>query len=171
MALHLVNAVDRPNFGICLDSFHEITNFRASPFAISGKYPNADLALSGSLRDFKEKFPLEKIFYVQLSDGEKFDLPFSTQRLWCLAGEAPKFTWSKHARPFTLEAELGGYMPVVDVVKAWVLNKKFMGWVSLEVFNRRMRDEGFRVETAGIRARDSWRGIQEAMTIGTECNL
>lgn len=60
MVLHLINSADRPNFGTCLGNFHEVTNVRASPFAILGKYPNAYQSLSDSLREFKEKFRLRR---------------------------------------------------------------------------------------------------------------
>ncbi|KAF9894018.1 hypothetical protein FE257_008990 [Aspergillus nanangensis] len=161
--LQLIEAVDRPNFGMCLDSFHEITKLWASPFAEEGKYAGADEALRDSLGEFLAKFPLGKIFYVQLSDGERFNPPFSRDHPWFLEGEAPEFTWSKHARPFPLETELGGYMPVVDVLKAWVLDKGFTGWVSMEVFDWRMRDEKYPIEAAARRAKDSWRKLEMAL--------
>ncbi|KAL4888776.1 xylose isomerase-like protein [Aspergillus ambiguus] len=156
--LHLIQAVNRPNFGMCLDSFHEITKLWASPFTVSGQMSNAEKSLFDSVREFKERFPLEKLFYIQLHP-------------WYLEGEAPEFTWSKHARPFPLETELGSYMPVADVLKAWVLDKGFTGWVSLEVFDWRMRDEKFEVETAGIRARESWRKLHEIVNAHGKCNL
>lgn len=155
-SLYVVEQVSRSNFGLCLDNFHVITKLWASPFEASGKLPNADNDLAQSLRRFKDHCPLDKIFYLQFSDGERFDPPFSNKHPWYLQGEAPKFTWSKHARPFPLESELGGYMPVVDVARTWIVDAGFEGWVSLEVFDRRMREEGFSVETAARRGVESW---------------
>ncbi|PWY86761.1 4-hydroxyphenylpyruvate dioxygenase [Aspergillus heteromorphus CBS 117.55] len=167
MALHLVTSVDRTNFGLCLDNFHEATKLWGSPFERTGKYPTGDRDLKDSLRRFVERCPVEKIFYVQLSDGERFDPPFSSTHPWYQEGEAPQFTWSKHARPFPFETELGGYLPVLDIVRAWVLDKRFPGWVSMEVFDRRMRSEEFRPEEAGKRARESWRKLQEGLQAGS----
>ncbi|KAK1142391.1 hypothetical protein N8T08_007943 [Aspergillus melleus] len=162
-ALRLVKLVDHTNFGLCLDTFHELTKLWASPFEVSGKYPRGDQALRDSLQRFKTAVPLEKIFYVQLSDGERFDPPFSDSHPWYLEGEAPQFTWSKHGRPFPLETDLGGYMPVPEVVRAWVLETGFKGWISMEVFDRQMRSKEFEPETAAMRARESWRKVQAAV--------
>ena len=163
-ALHIVQCVDRPNFGLCLDSFHELTKLWASPCDASGKLPNADHDLRASLHDFQDHCPLDKIFYVQLSDGERFTPPLSTSHPWYLEGEAPQFTWSRHARPFPLETELGGYLPVPEVVKSWIAGSGFHGWVSLEIFDWRMRTPEFRPESAAYRGRQSWRRLQEALT-------
>ncbi|KAL4900842.1 hypothetical protein BDW74DRAFT_188058 [Aspergillus multicolor] len=159
-ALRLVRLVDRANFGLCLDTFHEVTRLWASPVAASGIYPDGRERLAASLRRFGETMPLDKLFYVQLSDAERFDPPFSRDHPWFVEGEAPEFTWSKHARPFPLEAEFGGYTPVVDVVRAWVVESGFGGWVSMEIFDRRMRDEKYGIETAARRAWKSWEKVQ-----------
>ena len=166
-ALDLTEAINRKNFGLCLDTFHEATKLWGSPFEPSGKYPTGDRDLSESLRRFLERCPLEKISYIQLSDGELFDPPFSKTHPWYLEGEAPQFTWSKHARPFPFETELGGYLPVLEIVKAWVMAKGYTGWISMEVFDRRMRREEFKPEEAGRRAKESWRKLQEGLRSGS----
>lgn len=45
-------------------------------------------------------------------------------------------------------------MPVVDVARTWIVKSGFEGWVWLEIFDRRMRDESFRVESAAKRGRE-----------------
>lgn len=164
-SLRLVEAVNRPNFGLCLDTFHIVTKLWADPFAVSGKYPDAEAQLRQTLDRLICECPLDKIFYVQLSDGERFDPPFSKAHPSYLEGEAPQFTWSKHARPFPLETHLGGYMPVPEIVRAWVLEKGFKGWVSMEIFDRRMREKECRPETAALRGIESWRKIQAELDI------
>lgn len=166
-SLYVVEKVDRSNFGLCLDNFHVITKLWASAFEKSGKFPNADRDLEQSLRRFREGCPLDRIFYLQFSDGELFDPPFSSEHPWYLDGEAPEFTWSKHARPFPLELELGGYMPVVDVSRTWIVESGFKGWVSLEIFDRRMRDESFQVQTAAERGQESWRKLKAELEAST----
>lgn len=160
LALQLAQLVNRDNFGICLDSFHIITRMWASPFESSGQYPNATRDLADSLHRSVTQLPIEKLFYVQLSDGELFDPPFSKTHPWYVEGEAPEFTWSKHARPFPLESEMGGYMPVAETTQAWLVEKGFKGWVSLEIFDRRMRDESFKPEIAAARGQKSWEKLQ-----------
>lgn len=154
--LRIIQKVDRTNFGLCLDSFHILTKIWGNNRDASGKYPNADARLEASLASFKKDFPLDKLFYVQLSDGERFDLPFSQKHPWFLEGEAAEFTWSKHARPFPGEQEYGAYLPVGDFLKACVVDKKFKGWISMEIFDRRMRDSRYSIEDAATRAQRSW---------------
>jgi sugar phosphate isomerase/epimerase len=162
-SLKLVESVARENFGLCLDTFHIITKLWADPFAPSGKYPNADDILRKSLRRFVRDCPLEKVFFIQLSDGEKFDPPFSKEHPWYFEGEAPQFTWSKHARPFPYEAELGAYMPVAEVARAWIVETGYTGWVSMEIFDRRMRDKDSQVEHAAMRGMGSWRKLKREL--------
>lgn len=163
-ALNTINAVNRDNFGLCIDSFHIITKLWASPFEPSGKFPNAEEDLSKSLERFKTQFPTKKLFYVQLSDGERFDPPFSKDHPWYSEGEAPEFTWSKHARPFPLEVDMGGYMPVTQFLKACVVDKGFEGWVSLEIFDRRTREQDLISETAAARGKLSWERLTNQLT-------
>ncbi|GAD95162.1 hypothetical protein AN2478.2 [Paecilomyces variotii No. 5] len=160
-ALDLTGKINRPNLGICMDSFHLVSKVWGCATSASGKYPNADRDLEESLREFVKQFPLEKLLYVQLSDGEKFEPPFSKSHPWYIDGEAAEFTWSKHARPFPLEKELGGYMPLVEVVRGLVIEKGFDGWVSLESFDRRMREERFKPDIAARRAEESWRKLKK----------
>ncbi|KAF2495523.1 xylose isomerase-like protein [Lophium mytilinum] len=160
-SLRLANLVDRSNFGICLDTFHIASKIWGNPYDPSGKYPSGDKNLANSLRDFVQDFPLEKLFYIQLADGERFDPPFSDKHPWYVEGEAAEFTWSKHARPFPLESGLGGYMPVKEMVQAWVLEKGFKGWISLESFDRRMRDKSIEPGHCAARAENSMHRLHE----------
>lgn len=159
-ALCLAEEVNRPNFGLCLDTFHIATKLWADALSVSGKFSGADQKLRESLHRFIKKCPIDKISYVQLSDGELFDPPFSNSHPWHLEGEAPQFTWSKHARVFPLETHLGGYLPVTEIVRAWIIEKGFKGWVSMETFDRRLRESKSRLEDAAFRGILSWRKIQ-----------
>lgn len=94
----IIKAVDCYNFGLCLNSFHILTKLWGSPYEASGKYPNADADLAASLASFKEDFPVDKLFYVQLFDDERFGPVFSREHPWFVKGEAAEFTWSKYAR-------------------------------------------------------------------------
>lgn len=169
-ALRYVRRIDRPNFGLCLDTFHELTKLWGSPLDPSGRHPDADGALASSLRRFVAECPVDKIFYVQLSDGERLRPHISECHPWFAPGEAPEFTWSQHARPFPLESEYGGYLPVAEVFKAWVVDKKFTGWVSMEIFDRRMRNPDYEPEDAAARGKKSWQRLGKAV-LGTRSHL
>lgn len=161
-SLKIVDDVNRPNFGLCLDNFHVVTKLWADAFSPSGRFPDADQKLKESLDNFKN-CPVEKIFYVQLSDGEKFDPPFSKKHPWYVEGEASQFTWSKHARPFPFESELGAYMPILEFVQTWVIEKGFKGWISLEIFDRRMREESSQPDANARRGIESWKKLIKAL--------
>ena len=162
-AIHLVTLVDRANFKLCLDTFHLGTKLWASPYAPSGKYPDADRRLAEDLHTFVTDFPLEKLAYVQLSDAERLDPPMSEQHPWYTQGEASEFSWSKHGRPFPLEKEYGGYLPAVEIVRTWVVEKGFKGYVSMETFDRRTRDKGVTSEECAVRAERSWAKLERAL--------
>ncbi|KAJ5341884.1 hypothetical protein N7541_011008 [Penicillium brevicompactum] len=162
-ALDLVNRVNRPNFGLCMDTFHEGTRVWGDNASASGKQMDADARLRDSLARFVRDCPVEKIFYVQLSDAERFDPPYSVTHPWAIPGEAKEFTWSKHARPFPLERELGGYLPVAQIARAWIVEMGFTGWVSMEVFDRAMRDGIVSPEVAARRGVESWRKVKSEM--------
>lgn len=164
-SLRVVDDVNRPNFGLCLDNFHVVTKLWADAFSRSGKFPDADQKLQESLTNFAQNCPVEKIFYIQFSDGEKFDPPFSKDHPWYVEGEASQFTWSKHARPFPYETQYGAYMPVVEFLQTWVVDKGFKGWISLEIFDRRMRDESSQLESNALRGITSWKKMLQEVNI------
>jgi sugar phosphate isomerase/epimerase len=163
VALQYVNDVNRPNFGLCLDTFHEATKLWGDPFAAAGRFPGSDNALRESLDRFVAGCPVEKIFFLQLSDGERFDPPFTEDHPWFVEGEAPQFTWSKHARPFPFEHDHGAYLPITEISEAWILAIGFEGWVSMEIFDRGMRDRSSQPETAAMRGIESWKTLRKEL--------
>lgn len=154
--LQIIQDVDRDNFGFCLDSFHLCVALWADPFSKSGIQTNGPQRLEKSLQDLVAQFPLGKLFYYQLSDGEKLDLPYSNEHPWYNQTLAPEHVWSNEARPFPLETEYGGFMPVAEVTKAVLFDLRFTGWVSLETFDRRMREEQQGPHKNARRAANSW---------------
>ena len=51
----VVKRVDRPNFGLCLDTFHIAGRVWADHASPSGKTPNADMDLAASIARFEER--------------------------------------------------------------------------------------------------------------------
>jgi hypothetical protein len=70
-----------------METFHEGTRVWGDASS-DGKQMNADLRLRVSLARFVRDVPIEKIFYIQLYDIERFDPPYSARHPWALAGEA-----------------------------------------------------------------------------------
>ena len=162
-ALKIVCEVDRDNFGLCLDSFHLSTALWADPFSLSGQQPNSNKRLEESLQLFVKNCPLDKIFYIQLSDGELLDPPYSESHPWYDRDLAVGHVWSNEARPFPLENDYGAYMPVQTIAQAFLVDKGFSGWVSLETFDRRMREEKNDPTQNARRAVSAWWHLKQRL--------
>lgn len=162
-SLRIVELVDRNNFGVCLDSFHVVARLWGDITTASGKKElpgqNVDDLLRQSLDEFVASCPLEKILYVQFSDGEKYSPPLSPEHRFYDATFPSALTWSRNSRPFPLETHYGGYMPVAEVAKAWLVEKKWKGYVSLEIFDWRMRDEENGPDENARRGIESWKNL------------
>ncbi|KAI1487373.1 xylose isomerase-like protein [Biscogniauxia mediterranea] len=136
-AWDVVRAVDRPNFGLCLDTFHVAGAAWADPCAPEGRRPDADDALSASLdrlRDLRCGFDPRKLFYVQVVDAER------PGPGCCAENPPPRMTWSRNCRLFYGEAERGAYLPVARVAEVIFRDLGYEGWVSMELFHARMAD-------------------------------
>lgn len=162
-ALEVVQAVNRSNFGLCLDSFHLCVSLWADPFRADGRQPDGPSKLRQSLLTLSRELPLDRLFYLQLSDGELLIPPYSESHPWFDATLAPGHVWSNEARPFPLESEFGGYMPVREVAEAFLVELGFSGWVSLETFDRRMREEDQGPRPSALRADESWRKLTSVL--------
>jgi sugar phosphate isomerase/epimerase len=163
-SLRIVQHVDRPNFGLCLDSFHVAARLWGDNTAESGKREgDVQGILEASLTEFVKNCPMDRIFYMQLSDAERYTPPLSPEHRFYNSTFPPALTWSRHTRPFPLEIEMGGYMPVLDIAKAWLVDKKWKGYVSFEIFDWRMRDEKNGPVLNAQRGRRSWEKLIAAM--------
>ncbi|KAF4551900.1 3-dehydroshikimate dehydratase-like protein 2 [Elsinoe fawcettii] len=163
-ALQIVQDVDKDNFGLCLDSFHFCVDLWADPFRTDGKKPDGPRKLQASLRELVQRLPLNKLFYLQLSDGELLEQPYSTTHPWYDPGLEPGHVWSNEARPFPLETDFGGYMPVREISKAFLIDLGYTGWVSLESFDRRMKQAHQGPARNAQRAMSSWRRLEKELT-------
>lgn len=96
------------------------------------------------------------MFYVQLSDGERYEPVLGRAHRFWVEGMDERLIWSRNTRPFPLEGELGAYFPMMEVVRSVLGRGEWGGWVSFEVFDWRMRDEIFLPEEAAERGWKSW---------------
>ncbi|KAE9365907.1 putative 4-hydroxyphenylpyruvate dioxygenase [Stipitochalara longipes BDJ] len=158
-SLRIIKKVDRANFGMCWDAFHVLARIWGSCTSASRKLDGGDEALRKSLEELVSVLKgedSEKVFYVQLSDGEFYNPPLEKGHKFWVEGMDERLVWSRNTRPFPLETELGGYFPIGEVVKAILAEGGFAGWVSFEVFDWRMRSEKFMPDEAAQRGWKSW---------------
>lgn len=136
----IVQAVDRPNFGLCLDTFNIAGRIYADPSSTTGMVPNADQAVRESIARLISTIDVKKVFYVQVVDAERLEKPLVKGHEYYDAEQPCRMSWSRNCRLFYGEKERGAYLPVVELSKAIFHGLGFEGWVSLELFNRRMSD-------------------------------
>lgn len=137
----VVCEVNRPNFGLCLDSYNIAGRVYADPASPSGRTPNAAADMGASLdRMRKANIDPAKIFYVQLVDGERLSAPLDEKHPFHVAGQKPRMSWSRNGRLFPFEESRGGYLPILDIARVLFDDIGFRGWVSLELFNRSLAD-------------------------------
>ena len=130
----MVQMIDRPNVGLCLDTFQSAGGEWADPSTKSGRIERLseeelEERWRGSLRELGRTVPGEKIFLLQISDGykPKTDLVTEAEK----EGMRLRGQWSSAYRPMPYD---GGYLPIESFTKA-VLETGFRGWFSLEVFD------------------------------------
>lgn len=131
---------DKPNIGLCLDTFQTGGGEWGDPTTPSGTIETRDQdelkrKFDNSLEELKTTIPPEKIYLLQISDAYKMDPPMEKEA--DESGLRPRGRWSHDYRPLPYD---GGYLPVVEVTKA-VLGTGFRGWFSVEVFDGKGRDK------------------------------
>ena len=167
---HVVAAVDRDNFGMCLDTFHLCGREWADPAADSGTVgANADEMFEKSMQEMARTIDVRKVFYVQVADAEQAVPPMREEagNKWWADEQPARMTWSRNMRVFGFEVT--GYMPV-NVALATILEPPptglgYKGWVSMEVFSWSLMEKDKSVpETHAERARRAWSEIQKRLT-------
>ncbi|KAK8016885.1 xylose isomerase-like TIM barrel [Apiospora rasikravindrae] len=166
----IVQAVDRPNFGLCLDTFNIAGRVYADPASPTGCCgADAPAAVQASLARLRAAVDVAKVFYVQVVDAERLASPLRPGHAFYDAQQPARMSWSRNCRLFYGERDRGAYLPVRDVARAIFHGLGFEGWVSLELFHRRMadRDAGVPRELAR-RGAVSWRKLVGDMQLRIE---
>ncbi|KAI2610488.1 xylose isomerase-like protein [Hypoxylon sp. NC1633] len=130
----IVEKANRPNLGLCLDTFQSGGGEWADPTTKSGLLESVSrdevkARWKQSLAELSKTVPPEKIYLLQISDAYKMDPPLESE-----SNEEslrPRGQWSHDYRPLPYD---GGYLPVRDFLKA-VFRTGFRGWLSMEVFD------------------------------------
>ena len=136
----ICQAVDRANFGLCLDTFQSAGGEWGDPTSQTGtlagkSQTEVDEAFASSMQNLAATVPADKIYLLQISDAYKLKTPITEADA---DGLRPRGRWSHDFRPVPFQ---GGYLPVVDVARA-VLKTGFRGWFSYEVFDSGEDGEG-----------------------------
>ncbi|BCR92768.1 sugar phosphate isomerase/epimerase family protein [Aspergillus chevalieri] len=129
----IVKAIDRPNAGLCLDTFQTSGGEYGDPTTemglINHMHPTAlNQVFHASLDELARTVPPEKIYLLQISDAYKPPEPLAEKTV---KGLRPRGRWSHDFRPMPYD---GGYLPIEEVAKA-VLRTGFRGWFSMEIFD------------------------------------
>lgn len=122
----IITIANRPNLGLCLDTFQTAGLEWADPCSPSGKIENADERYQTSLQKLEKTVDPEKIFFFQISDALRMEPPLDREN----REMPPRARWSHASRPVPYK---NGYLPVLPMVEA-VLKIGFRGWFSVEVF-------------------------------------
>jgi sugar phosphate isomerase/epimerase len=127
----IVKKANRPNIGLCLDTFQSAGGEFADPRTESGLLngDGIEKRWQQSLQDLATTVPADKIYLLQISDAYKMDPPLEDKT--DDSGLRPRGRWSHDYRPLPYD---GGYLPIEDFTAA-VLKTGFRGWFSVEVFD------------------------------------
>ena len=174
-----------------LDAFH-IAGFEyADPTAPGCVRPDGKERLAKSLAELVKVIPGDRVFYIQLVDAERLDVPLAplgseegSLSPYYIKGQQPGMSWSRNCRLFPCETERGAFMPVEQVCKAFI-ETGFKGWIrcdqhlsrllsytdtlvlrSFELFNRYMS-----VPNAGIAQEHAERGWRSWKTLEKNLGL
>lgn len=163
----VVRRANRPNLGICLDTFNIAARVWADPASPTGRLPaSADQDLQMSLERLVREIDPDRVMMIQLADGERVD-PQST--FLQTPGMPKLLAWSRNARLFPCEEERGGYLPIREVADACLNGLGYTGWVSMEVFSRTLAEDDPHVpDEHAARASRSWQQMLAMLTEKSE---
>ncbi|KAI5365330.1 Putative xylose isomerase-like, TIM barrel domain, xylose isomerase-like superfamily [Septoria linicola] len=157
-----VQEANRPNLGICIDTFSLAGKIYGDPTSPDGKTKDGEEALASSLANLKSNLDITKVFYIQLVDAEKLESPLDSSHPWYKADQPARMTWSRNARLFAYEEDQGGYLPVRKVMEVLLKDQTFEGWVSMELFSRDLVEKRDGVPRQHAeRGMRSWRRLRE----------
>ncbi|KGO53812.1 hypothetical protein PEX1_057730 [Penicillium expansum] len=156
----IVQAVNRPNLGLALDTFNIAGAIYADPTTEDGRVADtAEADLSASLKRMASTLDVSKVFIVQIADGERLRQPLHTGHPFYVAGQPSRLSWSRNCRLFLCEPERGGFLPVLSILKT-ILDLGWTGYLAYEVFSRSLADSDHRTPALHAeRGKKSWQQL------------
>lgn len=101
----IVKKADRPNIGLCLDTFQTAGGEWGDPTTLSGRIEeggitpeNLSRAYAASLDELAKTVPADKIYFVQISDAYHLEPPMDVA-VSPASGLRPRGRWSHEHRP------------------------------------------------------------------------
>jgi 4-hydroxyphenylpyruvate dioxygenase len=147
-AWEVVQRVDRPNFGMCLDTFNIAGRVWADPASSTGMVDDA------------------KVFYIQVVDAERVDPPLDDKHPFHGEGQPARMSWSRNARCFIYETDRNAYLPAERVARAIIEGLGYEGYVSMELFSRTLSDPAPDVpESHAQRGIQAWEKFVKALDL------
>lgn len=164
----IIEHVDRPNFGFCLDTFNLCGRVYADPASATGKTLNAATETRASIERLVRTVNVKKMFFIQVVDAERLQAPLQPGHPYYVEGQPARMNWSRNCRLFYGEYDQGAYLPVKEVLQAVFDRLGFTGWVSAELFNRvmSMDDPDVPAELAN-RGIKSWKKMVKEFNLNT----
>jgi 4-hydroxyphenylpyruvate dioxygenase len=167
-AWEVVQLVNRPNFGICLDTFQIAGRIWADPTTTSGRLEGGDAELKKSLQRMASYIGAEpeKLFLVQTGDAERLSSPITEDHPLHVDGQPPRMTWSRNARLFADDPKGGCFLkgPVDQICHVIFNELKYTGWVSCEVYSTSLLDPDPNVPFKHARrAADGWKSVLKTL--------
>ncbi|GAA6035528.1 hypothetical protein JCM8097_000300 [Rhodosporidiobolus ruineniae] len=151
----VVERANRPNLGLCLDSFNTLALEWADPYQESGRLSDdVHEKLEKNMEELVRRVPGDKIYLYQVADGRFMSPPLTPPTDPSIPPIRP---WSRSHRLFPCEQHLGGYLPVARFSAA-VVATGYTGPWSLEVFNDSLAEKGESVPKE--HARRGYRGLE-----------
>jgi 4-hydroxyphenylpyruvate dioxygenase len=162
-AWSIVLEVNQPNFGTCIDTFNLAGRVFADPASATGLTPNAYQETQKTIAKLRSELPsaIEKVFYVEVCDGERLDQPLLIGHEWYRPEQKPRMSWSRNARLFPFENP--GYLPALEILEA-VCEAGYTGHISFELFSRTANMPAKEVpKEHAQRAATAWRKLERYM--------
>ena len=94
----LVKAVDRPNFGLCLDTFNIAGRIYADPTTPAFFTPKGDEAIRASLDRLVSTVDVSRVFSIQITDAERLAQPLIAGHELHEPNQPPRMSWSRSCR-------------------------------------------------------------------------
>lgn len=162
----VVQQVNMSNFGLAVDTFNIAAAVYADPAVVGGRNgPHADANMQQSLRRLANIVDVDKIFIVQMADGERLDKVLEPGHPFHVPGQPPRMSWSRNARLFLCEDDRGGYLPVLQVLKT-LLKMGWSGWMAYELFSRTLAGPDPKTpDMHAARASQSWSKLASLLNL------
>ncbi|KAF9893004.1 hypothetical protein FE257_012415 [Aspergillus nanangensis] len=161
-AWEVVKRVDRPNFGLCLDTYHIVARVWGDPTAPGCKRADGDERLRRSMEEMVAEVDVKKIFFVQLSDAERLEQPLVRGHPFYNEEQLPRMAWSRNARLFPWEDEQRRCLPLEPVAEAIFRDLGFRGVFTMEMFSRTLLESDSSIpDRFAARGMQSWKKSME----------